>query len=154
DTTRSAFASISGPADGSHHSAILKSLDRRLLRTLIQLPIAMPFSPKSAASGSTVFESVSFQDPAGARANLEHLSTELSPALAGALPSLLTEAPDPDSALLLLDRMATESPETVRAMEAHPFLEHYSIAVFGNSRYLGETLVKNPDLLHVFLREK
>src|SRR5215470_6859544 len=116
----------------------------------------MPLLPKSAdaAAGSRAFESVSFQDPAGARSNLEHLSTKLSPALAGALPSLLVEAPDPDAALLLLDRMASESPETVRVIEDHPFLAHYAIAVFGSSRYLGETLVKNPDLLQVFLREK
>ena len=89
-----------------------------------------------------------------ARANLEHLSTKLSPTLVSALPALLSETPDPDSALLLLDRMATESPETLRVIETHPFLAHYALAVFGNSRYLGETLVNNPDLLHSFLREK
>src|SRR5207244_12589868 len=39
-------------------------------------------------------------------------------------------------------------------MESHPFVAHYAIAVFGHSRYLGETLVQNSDLLSTFLREK
>jgi len=114
----------------------------------------MSFSPKPTASESGTLAGVSFHDPVVAHANLEHLSANLSPALRAALPALLSDAPDPDSALLLLDRMATESPETIRVLEGHPFLAHYAIAVFGNSRYLGETLVKNLDILQSFLREK
>ena len=114
----------------------------------------MPSSPKQTASESGALAGISFHDPIVAHANLEHLSVKLSPALREALPALLSDAPDPDSALLLLDRMATESPETIRVLEAHPFLAHYAIAVFGNSRYLGETLVKNPDILQSFLRER
>src|SRR5215475_42509 len=116
--------------------------------------LPMQSSPKSGLFGSAAFADISFHDPVVAHANLERLSIKLSPTLVSALPSLLSEAPDPDSALLLLDRISTESPETIRLVEAHPFLAHYAIAVFGNSRYLGETLVKNPDLLHSFLREK
>ena len=101
------------------------------------------------------FEAVPFHDPQSARENLEHVSLKLSPALVNALPALLSESPDPDSSLLLLDRLTSEaSAGILNAIEAHPFLAHYAIAVFGHSRYLGETLIRNTDLLQTFLREK
>ena len=41
--------------------------------------------------------------------------------------SLLTDSPDPDSALLLFERLVNEtSSETLRLMESHPFLAHYA----------------------------
>ena len=94
-----------------------------------------------------------FHDSESARLTLERASARLSPRLAAALPSLLAEAPDPDSALLLFERL-TESAEIVRLLEQHNFLAHYAIVVFGHSRFLGETLVQNADLLASFLREK
>src|SRR5438874_2836897 len=115
----------------------------------------MPSSEKSPTSGTGRFEAISFQDPAAARLTFERVSTKLSPALGSALPALLAESPDPDSSLLRFDRLVTEaSAEILRLLESHPFLAHYAIAVFGHSRYLGETLVQNTDLLHTFLREK
>src|SRR5438874_2831247 len=115
----------------------------------------MPSSEKSPTSGTGRFEAISFQDPAAARLTFERVSTKLSPALGSALPALLAESPDPDSSLLRFDRLVTEaSAEILRLLESHPFLAHYAIAVFGSSRYLGETLVQNTDLLHTFLREK
>jgi glutamine synthetase adenylyltransferase len=39
-------------------------------------------------------------------------------------------------------------------IETHPVLAHYAVAVFGISWYLGETLIRNPDLLQIFQREK
>ena len=80
--------------------------------------------------------------------DLERVRARLSPALAAALPGLLAEAPDPDGALLLFERLC-ESAETVRLLEQHNFLAHYAIVVFGHSRFLGETLVQNADLLAV-----
>src|SRR4029077_18190943 len=100
-------------------------------------------------------ESIPFQAPETARQQLASVCGRLSPSLATALPGLLAESPDPDSALLFFDRLLSEaSPETSRLIESHPFLAHYAIAVFGNSRYVGETLVRNTDLLQTFLREK
>ena len=81
------------------------------------------------------------------------MCARLSPGLAAALPGLLAEAPDPDGALLLLERLC-ESAETVRLLEQHNFLAHYALVVFGHSRFLGETLVQNADLLASFLRER
>jgi len=101
------------------------------------------------------FEALAFHDPETARRNFERISLKLSPALVRPLPALLGESPDPDSALLLFERLVNEvSPETLRLIEDHPFLAHYAVAVFGNSWYLGETLIRNPDLLQTFVREK
>ena len=100
-------------------------------------------------------ESIPFQVPETARQQLASVCGRLSPSLATALPGLLAESPDPDCALLFFDRLLSEaSSETSRLIESHPFLAHYAIAVFGNSRYVGETLVRNTDLLQTFLREK
>src|SRR3954470_13046427 len=98
---------------------------------------------------------IPFHDPKAAREHFGPLNERLSVSLAKALPALLEDCPDPDRALLLFDRLLSESSsETLRLIESHAFLAHYAIAVFGNSNYLGETLVRNPDLLQTFLREK
>jgi [glutamine synthetase] adenylyltransferase / [glutamine synthetase]-adenylyl-L-tyrosine phosphorylase len=100
-------------------------------------------------------QAIPFHDPEAARQQLGSVCRRLSPSLATALPGLLAESPDPDSALLLFDRFLSEgSSETLRLIESHPFLAHYAIAVFGNSRYIGDTLVRNSDLLQTFLRER
>jgi glutamate-ammonia-ligase adenylyltransferase len=100
-------------------------------------------------------EAIPFQNPDAALQHLAPVCKRLSPSLAKALPSLLADSPDPDSALLLFDRLLSEgSSETLRLIESHPFLTHYAIAVFGHSHYVGETLVRNTDLLQTFLREK
>lgn len=68
---------------------------------------------------------------------------------------MLGESPDPDTSLRQLERLLTEScGETTRLLERHPHLAHYAIIVFGHSHFLGETLIRNPDLLQSFLREK
>src|SRR5258708_18730852 len=110
---------------------------------------------QSEKSWTRRLETLSFQDPPAARQNFDRIAAKLSPELTNALPALLADSPDPDSSLLLFERLITEaSPETLRTIEAHPFLAHYAIAVFSHSRYLGDTLVQTPDLLHTFLREK
>ena len=48
-------------------------------------------------------DSISFQDRQAGRQNFERVSGKLSPNLAGALPGLLADSPDPDSSLLLFD---------------------------------------------------
>jgi glutamate-ammonia-ligase adenylyltransferase len=115
----------------------------------------MPPREHTEKSATRGLDRVSFQEPETAHRNFERVSGKLSPALASALPALLAESPDPDSSLLLFERLVDEAlPEILRMIESHPFLAHYAIAVFGNSRYLSETLIQNTDLLHTFLREK
>ena len=55
--------------------------------------------------------------------------------------------------MLLFERLI-ESSETVRLLEQHSFLAHYAVVVFGHSRFLGDTLIQNTDLLASFLRER
>jgi glutamate-ammonia-ligase adenylyltransferase len=114
----------------------------------------MQTTNQSGNSEAKTLESIPFREPAAALKQLELLGEKFSPSLRASLPGLLADCPDPDSAVLLLDRLISEAQEILRVMETHPFLLHYAIAVFGHSRYLGETLVRNPDLLQVFLREK
>ncbi|PYX89709.1 MAG: hypothetical protein DMG68_04160 [Acidobacteria bacterium] len=98
---------------------------------------------------------IPFRDPQLARQNLALVSSKLSPLVSTSLPALLEETPDPDCALIMLERLLSESTrELHRLLDRHPFLAHYAIAVFGHSRFLGETLIRNLDLFQSFLREK
>ena len=115
----------------------------------------MPSTENSSAPRAKVLAAIPFHDPEAARQNFASATRLLSSALIGALPGLLAESPDPDSSLLFFDRLVSEAgTEVLRLIERHPFLVHYAISVFGHSRYLGETLIQNPDLLQIFLREK
>ena len=115
----------------------------------------MPPAENSTTSAGLAFQAIGFHDPEAARQNFAAVSRRLSSGLASALPVLLAESPDPDSSLLYFDRFLSEAgSETLRLIDRHPFLAHYAIAVFGHSRYLGETLIQNRDLLQIFLREK
>lgn len=95
-----------------------------------------------------------FSEPDIAGPHLHRVTSALSPDLAKALPGLLQESPDPDSAVIFLERFFDEWPDAIRLFERGNFLLHYAVVVFGHSRYLAETLIKNPDLLQVLLREK
>jgi glutamate-ammonia-ligase adenylyltransferase len=97
--------------------------------------------------------SIPFQDPAGAQARLQSVKTRISPQLLGSFLPLLAESPDPDCALNLFERLLASGTEIVPFLDRHPQLIHYTVAVFGHSRYLGETLLQNTDLLSTFLRE-
>lgn len=110
-----------------------------------------PAEPSGPASSQAY---VPFQDPESALPLLSQVSRRLSPALAASLPALLAESPDPDSALILFDRLTSESVETLHLLSQHHSLAHYAIVVFGHSRFLGETLLRNPDVLPAFLRER
>ena len=89
-----------------------------------------------------------------ARQNFERVAKALPPALASSLAGLLEECPDPDSALVLLDRLVSNSPQLLRILDRHHPLAHYALVIFGYSRFLGETLLQNPDLLPSLLRER
>ncbi len=98
---------------------------------------------------------IAFRDPGGAAQNQARIRERVSASLLASLRQLLAESPDPDAALNLLERLSgSDSPEVFRLFERHRFLLHYAIAVFGYSEYLGETLIRNSDLLHLLLRER
>jgi len=97
-----------------------------------------------------------FRDAEAARINLSRLEGLAPPGVVAALPTLLAESPDPDSALNLFERFASapESHELLRRFDRSRFLVHYAIAVFGYSQWLGETLIQNPDLFHSLGRDR
>ena len=100
-------------------------------------------------------DKIPFRDRELARQNLARLAGKLSAPLTNAVPALLEQAPDPDCALILFDRLLSQSTQELhRLLDRHPFLAHYAIAIFGHSRFLGETLIGNVDLFQSFLREK
>ncbi len=115
---------------------------------------AAPMDSANAADPDLRLANIPFQDLESAKVHFVRVAKQLSPPLAGALPALLAESPDPDSAILLFDRLVYEHPEAATLVIRHNFLAHYAVVVFGHSRFLGETLIQNPDLLHSFLREK
>ena len=116
-----------------------------------------PSQPKSEFKPpldvAAVIAKLPVQDAESARLNLARICGRLSSGLCSALPALLEDSPDPDAALTFFDRLLS-SPEIPRLLERHYFLAHYALVVFGHSRFLGETLIRNPNLLHAFLREK
>jgi [glutamine synthetase] adenylyltransferase / [glutamine synthetase]-adenylyl-L-tyrosine phosphorylase len=98
---------------------------------------------------------IPFHDPENAKQILLRIKQQVSPALQSAIPALLGDSPDPDAALLGFERLISEpTGEVVRLLNRHNFLAHYAIVVFGHSRFLGETLIQNTDLLQTFLRER
>ncbi len=114
-----------------------------------------PTESRQSLDISATMAKIPFEEPDAARQRLAQVAERLSPELAMSLPGLLAEAPDPDAALILFHRLLSESRhDTVQLLERHPFLAHYAIATFAHSRYLGETLIQNSDLLPSFLRER
>ena len=104
-----------------------------------------PLNPESEFDHLAKIE---FNDRAAALQSLRRIMQRVPPGVAGALQTLLSESPDPDAALNLFDRL-TEQPskELIKALERHRFLIHYALVVFSSSQYLGETVIKNPELL-------
>lgn len=98
---------------------------------------------------------IEFRDRSGALRNFEAISKRVPAGVSGSISSLLSDLPDPDAALNAFERL-TESAgaEALRLLDRHRPLIHYALAVFSYSRFLGETLIQNPDLFQIFQREK
>jgi glutamate-ammonia-ligase adenylyltransferase len=98
---------------------------------------------------------IAFRDRERAAQTLARVAERVPAVVAQTLAPLLAESPDPDSALNGFERLSMlAGPELFRLMERHRELVHYALAVFAYSQWLGETLIQNPDLFQVFLREK
>jgi len=100
------------------------------------------------------WEDVPFLDHRAARTYIQRISSTLSSGLVSALPALFSESPDPDSALILFDQLVCGSQEVAQLLDQSHSLAHYAMLVFGHSRYLGDTLIQNPELLHSVLRDR
>ena len=118
-----------------------------------------PYPPHNSLPGRALamceehlISDISFQNPDYARQHWRSLAGRLSDELTAAAPGLLRDSPDPDVALLMLARLLNECGEhVVRSLERHSPLLHYAVLVFGHSRFLGETLLRNPDLMEAWV---
>jgi glutamate-ammonia-ligase adenylyltransferase len=101
------------------------------------------------------FAALNFEDPGKAAGNLERLEEQLAPTLLTPLASLLSQSPDPDGALNLLERYAQGAPPQVLGeLARYPAALSYLIAIFGYSGYLAETLLSEPQLVVQFARDR
>jgi glutamate-ammonia-ligase adenylyltransferase len=101
------------------------------------------------------FAVINFEDPGKAACNLERLEAQLAPTLLPPLTSLLSQSPDPDGALNLLERYAQGAPPHVLGeLARYPAALSYLIAIFGYSGYLAETLLSEPELVVQFARDR
>ena len=94
---------------------------------------------------------IEFHDPASARRNLIRIGGRLPLEAYQAVCHFLTDSPDPDSAVVLLDRLLeTVTDGFVTSFSTQPSLIYYAILIFGHSTWLGGTLIQNYDLLQRF----
>jgi glutamate-ammonia-ligase adenylyltransferase len=91
---------------------------------------------------------IEFQDPGSATRTLGRICDRIPVEAFDAACHFLADSPDPDSAVVLLDRLVdAASDELLNALAMQPSLIHYAILIFGHSTWLGGTLVQNCDLL-------
>ena len=92
-----------------------------------------------------------FRERERARRDLESILPRASLETVRLLFSLLRDSPDPDQALNLLERLLAEGgdgPESPAALFSEdPRLLHHAISILGHSYWLGEALIRNPDIL-------
>ena len=90
---------------------------------------------------------VQFQDPERAQKNLEALRECFGGELPPSMTLLLRQAPDPDAGLSFLERYCQLDEQTCRAISESPTQLDAAMAVFAQSRYFSETLLRRPRLL-------
>jgi glutamate-ammonia-ligase adenylyltransferase len=98
---------------------------------------------------------IEFRDPQAAAEILGRIAGQVPSGTLEALLTLLPDLPDPDGALASFERLLEGGGrELMRLLDRHRFLIHYALAVFGYSRFLGDTLIRAPELLTNFLKER
>src|SRR6516164_877709 len=94
---------------------------------------------------------IEFYDPRGAARNLGRIRYRLPPEAFDAICHFLADSPDPDLAVVLLDRLAESvSDALLGAISTKPSLIHYAILIFEHSTWLGAALVQDSDILQRF----
>ena len=86
-----------------------------------------------------------FRDRARAKANAVSLSDELNPAMQERLRLLLSRSADPDSVLHYLRRLLEQKPAAFQRLGVSPASLQYLVAVFSQSQFLSEELLKTPE---------
>src|SRR5262252_388153 len=100
----------------------------------------------SSSDRKSASERISFHQPGNSNQLLDALLQGVSVNLRGPILTLLGTVPDPDSAVLFLERLLHDA-AAKDLLEHTPVLAYYAVTIFGRSPYLSETLVQNPDVL-------
>jgi glutamate-ammonia-ligase adenylyltransferase len=96
-----------------------------------------------------------FLDPKAASEILGRISGQAPTGTVETLITLLPDSPDPDGSLSSFERLLEGGGrELARLLDRQRFLIHYALSVFGHSRFLGDTLIRNSDLLQLLLKER
>lgn len=95
-----------------------------------------------------------FRDQQRAGRDLDQLRACLPGHLVTAIVALLGECADPDQALSLFERLIASGEDLIRLLDHNRVLLHYVLAIFGQSYWLGETILKNPAIVQDLGHEK
>ena len=103
------------------------------------------------ANTTELLAGIAFQDPRSAGRSLGRIRDRLPTEAFDATAHFLADSPDPDSTVVLLDRLVeSASDELLRCLAAHPSLLHYAALIFGHSTWLGGTVLHNSEILRRF----
>jgi len=109
-------------------------------------------SKRSGSKGRSSAARPSFSDK-GSQERYERLLVLLPERASGELAGNLSAAGDPDRALLQLEMLLQRHPGASQgAFEASSLALRAAVILFGSSQWLGQTLLRNPDLLRLFAR--
>src|SRR5271165_1173122 len=98
---------------------------------------------------------IDFADPVSAGRNLARLQERIGSDTSDSLLHILSESSDPDSVVILLERLLEDPSGVVAETVARdPVVLHQVCLILGHSKWLGETLIRNVDLLTRFGRRR
>ena len=95
-----------------------------------------------------------FRDPQRAGRDLDQLRSRLPGHLLTAMVMLLGDCADPDQALSLFERLIVSGEDLIPLFDRNRVLLHHVLAIFGQSYWLGEMILKNPAFVQEMAREK
>lgn len=91
---------------------------------------------------------IEFRDPAASALTLARVQRRIDSAVYQSVLHILAESPDPDTVVVLLDRLLDGATgELASRLGNDSSLLHYACLIFGHSAWLGEALIQNIDLL-------
>ncbi|HSM79708.1 MAG TPA: hypothetical protein VLT57_18850 [Bryobacteraceae bacterium] len=104
---------------------------------------------------SAPFQLDLFRNRDRARRDLEEVRSRVPAGLFSALLVLLGESSNPDQALNLFERLAAgPGDELIRLLDRNRVLLHYVLAIFASSYWLGDGILRHPEIFHALQREK
>jgi len=98
-----------------------------------------------------LLKNIAFRDPDRAKQIVEALDSFFSPEIVRKARNLVAASAQPDQALHYLDRMRDERPQALHRLGTSPSGLQAMIAVFAQSRFLADAIVRNPEWLEELL---